>query len=81
MIYGTDLGNGPIPPGIHTREAMLLAEAGLEFEEVLEAMIRAPLEPGAPADLVSFAASPLDNLAALGDLRLVIRAGRVARDA
>ena len=80
VIYGTDLGNGPIPPGIHTREAMLLAEAGLEFEEVLEAMIRAPLEPGAPADLVSFAKSPLDDLAALDDLRLVVRAGRIARE-
>jgi imidazolonepropionase-like amidohydrolase len=78
VIYGTDLGNGPIPPGIHTREALLLAEAGLEYEEVLEAMVRASLEPGAPADLVAFRTSPLDDLAALDDLRLVIRAGRVA---
>ena len=77
VIYGTDLGNGPIPPGIHVREAMLLAEAGLEYEEVLEAVVRAPLEPGAPADLVAFGSSPLDDLAALGDLRLVVRAGRV----
>lgn len=78
VIYGTDLGNGPIPPGIHTREAMLLAEAGLEYEEVLEAMVRASLEPAAPADLVGFSASPLDDLAAFDDLRLVVRAGRVA---
>jgi imidazolonepropionase-like amidohydrolase len=77
VIYGTDLGNGSIPPGIHTREAMLMAEAGLEYEEVLEAMIRAPLEPGAPADLVAFGSSPLDDLRALDDLRLVVRAGRV----
>jgi imidazolonepropionase-like amidohydrolase len=78
VIYGTDLGNGPIPPGIHTREALLLAEAGLEYEEVLEAMVRATLEPGAPADLVGLSASPLDDLAAFDDLRLVVRAGRVA---
>jgi imidazolonepropionase-like amidohydrolase len=77
VMYGTDLGNGPIPPGIHTREAMLLAEAGLEYEEVLEAMIRSPLEPGAPADLVAFGSSPLDDLRALEDLRLVVRGGRV----
>jgi imidazolonepropionase-like amidohydrolase len=77
VIYGTDLGNGPIPPGIHAREAMLLAEAGLEYEEVLEAMIRAPLEPGAPADLVAFGSSPLDDLRAFEDLRLVVRGGRV----
>lgn len=77
VIYGTDLGNGTIPPGIHTREAMLMAEAGLEYEEVLEAMIRAPLEAGAPADLVAFGSSPLDDLRALDDLRLVVRAGNV----
>jgi imidazolonepropionase-like amidohydrolase len=77
VIYGTDLGNGAIPPGIHTREAMLMAEAGLEFEEVLESMVRAPLEPGAPADLVAFAHSPLDDLRALEDLVLVVRGGRV----
>ncbi len=77
VVYGTDLGNGSIPPGIHVREALLLAEAGLEYEEILEAMIRAPLEPGAPADLVAFAKSPLDDPAALGELRLVVRAGRI----
>jgi imidazolonepropionase-like amidohydrolase len=81
VIYGTDLGNGPIPPGIHTREAMLLAEAGLEFEEVLESMVRAPLEPGAPADLVAFRESPLDDLRALEDLVLVVRGGVVVAGA
>jgi imidazolonepropionase-like amidohydrolase len=77
VVYGTDLGNGEIPPGIHEREARLMAEAGMEPEEVLEAMIRAPLEPDAPADLVVLASSPLDDLAALGEVRTVIRAGRV----
>jgi imidazolonepropionase-like amidohydrolase len=77
VVYGTDLGNGDIPPGIHTREALLIREAGLEAEEVLEAMIRAPLEPDAPADLIALAASPLEDLAALDDVRTVIRAGRV----
>jgi imidazolonepropionase-like amidohydrolase len=77
VIYGTDLGNGPIPPGIHSREAMLMAEGGLEYEEVLEAMTRAPLEPGAPADLIALGSSPLDDLGALDDVRLVVRGGRV----
>jgi imidazolonepropionase-like amidohydrolase len=77
VIYGTDLGNGPIPPGIHTRELMLLAEAGLEYEEVLEALIRAPIDAGAPADLIATAGNPLDELRAFDDLRLVVRAGRV----
>ncbi|MDP9329621.1 MAG: amidohydrolase family protein [Actinomycetota bacterium] len=78
VIYGTDLGNGGIPPGIHVREAQLLAEAGLEFEEVLEAMVRAPLEPGAPADLIVTSSSPLDDLHAFDDILLVVRAGVVA---
>ena len=77
ITYGTDLGNGSIPPGIHTREALLMVEAGLEPEEVLEAMIRAPLEPDAPADLIGLRASPLEDLRALDHVRLVIRAGRV----
>jgi imidazolonepropionase-like amidohydrolase len=80
IVYGTDLGNGSIPPGIHTREALLMAEAGLEPEEVLEAMIRAPLEPDAPADLLVLRSSPLEDLRALDDVRLVIRAGRVVAE-
>jgi imidazolonepropionase-like amidohydrolase len=77
ITYGTDLGNGSIPPGIHTREALLMVEAGLEPEEVLEAMIRAPLVLDAPADLIVLRANPLDDLRALDDVQLVIRAGRV----
>jgi imidazolonepropionase-like amidohydrolase len=77
IVYGTDLGNGSIPPGIHTREALLMVEAGLEPEEVLEAMIRAPLAPDTPADLIALRRSPLEDLRALDDVTLVIRAGRV----
>lgn len=75
--YGTDLGNGEVPAGIDTRELALLGEAGLEPDEVLAAMIRAPLEPGAPADLISLDGSPLDGWSALDQVRLVVRAGRV----
>lgn len=78
VIYGTDLGNGPVPPGIDTREAMLLREAGLELEEILQAMVRAPLVPDAPADLIALERSPLDDAAAFDDLQLVVRAGNVA---
>ena len=77
VIYGTDLGNGAIPPGIHTRELQLMVEAGLEFEEVLEAMVRAPIEPGAPADLLVLDRNPLDDLTAFERIRAVIRSGRV----
>ena len=77
VIYGTDLGNGSIPPGIHTQEVLLLRDAGLEPEEILHAMVRAPMDPDAPADLIALGRSPLDDLAAFDDLQLVVRAGEV----
>ena len=41
----------------------------MEPEEVLDAMIRAPLDPGAPADLIALAGAR-STTAALGDLPL-----------
>lgn len=77
--YGTDLGNGPIPAGIHPGEAWHLHRAGLSAEQVLEALTFRPLAPGEPADLVALEADPLEDLGALGRVRLVIRAGRRVR--
>jgi imidazolonepropionase-like amidohydrolase len=36
--YGTDLGNGPLPPGVNVREVRALQAAGLAPGEVLDAM-------------------------------------------
>jgi imidazolonepropionase-like amidohydrolase len=77
VTYGTDLGNGPIPPGIHARELGLLGEAGLSPDEVLASLARAPLDAGAPADLIALGSDPLLDLRAFDDLRLVVRAGRL----
>jgi imidazolonepropionase-like amidohydrolase len=78
VVYGTDLGNGAIPPGIDVREALLLHEAvRMSPEEVLIAMTATRLEPGAPADLIALGRDPLEELDALRDLKLVVRAGRV----
>lgn len=78
VVYGTDLGNGPIPPGIHVREALLLHEAvRMTPEQVLAAMTASGLVAGAPADLLGLGASPLERIEHLGDVRLVVRAGRV----
>lgn len=77
IVYGTDLGNGSVPPGIHGRELRSLRDAGLTLEQTLGALIRAPLEVGAPADLIAVAGDPFDDLAALEQVRLVVRAGRV----
>jgi imidazolonepropionase-like amidohydrolase len=82
IVYGTDLGNGPIPPGIHVREALLLHEAvGMTVEEVLTAMVPGHLTEGAPADLLALRSDPLEDLRALGDLLLVMRAGRIISSA
>jgi imidazolonepropionase-like amidohydrolase len=77
VSYGTDLGNGGIPPGVDRREAELLARAGLTNDEVLGAMIRAPLDEDAPADLIALGADPLRDLGAFDDLILVMRGGVV----
>ena len=78
VVYGTDLGNGEVPPGIDVREAFLLHEAcRMEVEDVLVAMTAGRLDAGAPADLIALGADPFEDLSALGDLRLVMRAGRV----
>jgi imidazolonepropionase-like amidohydrolase len=78
VVYGTDLGNGEVPPGIDVREAFLLHEAcRMPVGDVLSAMTAGRLRPGAPADLIALRADPFEDLSALGDLRLVMRAGRV----
>jgi imidazolonepropionase-like amidohydrolase len=77
VVYGTDLGNGPIPSGVHVPELRWLRAAGLTTEECLEAFVRAPIEVGAPADLLVVGESPLGDVAALDEIRLVVRAGEV----
>jgi imidazolonepropionase-like amidohydrolase len=75
--YGTDLGNGPVPPGIDIGEVIMLFDAGLGTEAILEAMMRAPLEEGAPADVIAVARNPFEDIDTLDQLKLVMRAGRV----
>jgi imidazolonepropionase-like amidohydrolase len=79
IVYGTDLGNGPIPPGIHLTEAVHLAAAGLSPEAILQAMTTERLIEGAPAELIGLASNPLEDLRALGRVRLVVRGGSVRR--
>jgi imidazolonepropionase-like amidohydrolase len=79
LAYGTDLGNGPIPPGIHAREVEHLRSAGLGAEGILEAMTGRPLAPGAPGDLVVLAGNPLEHPGAFGRVEAVVRGGRRIR--
>jgi imidazolonepropionase-like amidohydrolase len=77
VLYGTDLGNGPIPPGVDVREVLLLRQAGLTVEAILQAMSRGPLQRNAPGDLLALAHNPFEELDAVDDVRLVVRGGRV----
>lgn len=77
VVYGTDLGNGSIPPGLHAREISLLTAVGVRGERLLAALTRAPLEAGAPADVIALAMDPFDTVEAFARLRLVVRAGEV----
>ena len=62
---------------MHVDELRWLRAAGLTTEEVLQAFVRAPIEIGAPADLLVVGESPLGDVAALDDIRVVVRAGRI----
>ena len=41
--YGTDLGNGPLPPGVNIREIRALLDVGLNPDQVLQAMTGDPV--------------------------------------
>jgi hypothetical protein len=49
LRYGTDMGNGPVTPTIHTRETMLFQNLGLSVDDVLASMTGPMLGP-APGD-------------------------------
>ncbi|MEX0832366.1 MAG: amidohydrolase [Actinomycetota bacterium] len=78
VFYGTDLGNGAVPPGIHVGELGLMRQAGLGAEPLMEALVRGPLAEGAPADLIGLTENPLEDLGAFESLVLVVRNGQVA---
>jgi imidazolonepropionase-like amidohydrolase len=77
VLYGTDLGNGPVPPGIDVREVLLLREAGLQDEAIVRSMSLGPLKKSAQGDLIALGRNPFEELEAFTDLRLVVRGGRV----
>jgi hypothetical protein len=52
VLYGTDLGNGPMPVGLNPREVAALREAGLDDSELLRSL--APVDPTDPASRLLF---------------------------
>ena len=78
VAYGTDQGGTDAPAGINERELLLLRETGMDIEAVLSSMIRAPLEPGAPGDLIVVRGDPFESLSVVTEPLMVVREGRVA---
>ncbi|MFN2557387.1 MAG: amidohydrolase family protein [Nitriliruptorales bacterium] len=89
LIAGSDAGVGPAKPHDLLPHAILdLADIGLSTVEALRAATslaaatcglgdrKGRLEPGKDADILAVAGNPLTNLAALLDVRGVLRAGR-----
>jgi imidazolonepropionase-like amidohydrolase len=78
VLYGTDLGNGTVPPGIHASEIAHLLSAGLDLEQVLAAMTPGRLLAGMRADLTGLSAAPTATaVKAFSQVALVVRGGRV----
>jgi hypothetical protein len=53
VVYGTDLGNGPLPVGLNLREIEALREAGLTDPDIIDALTCAWPTP-VPTDRVTF---------------------------
>lgn len=69
VLYGTDLGNGPLPVGINTREIAALMKCGLDYDRIVDSMSTwwTPLVleiPGEPDTRASFISDISDNTCA-----------------
>lgn len=73
--YGTDLGNGPLPEGVNSREIAALTEVGMSPSEILRAMTTEHIDVGARADLVTVPADPLSDPLRLAEATTVLKAG------
>jgi imidazolonepropionase-like amidohydrolase len=94
LVNGTDIPPGDLVDGTPAAvyELLMLAQAGLSPLETLRtASVNAAgllglgdrvgqIRPGYAADFVAVAADPLDDLAAMRTISLVVQGGRVVRD-
>lgn len=94
LVNGTDIPPGDLVDGVPAalHELLLMADAGLDPLKCLQSisvhaaqLLRiddhvGQVRPGFVADLVAVSADPLDDLAAMRDISLVIQAGRLVRE-
>jgi imidazolonepropionase-like amidohydrolase len=86
VLFGTDLGAVEYDP---TDEYVLMSAAGMTFAQILASLTTMPAErfgdshrlgriaPGYQADLVALRGDPGEDIAALANVELTIRAGRI----
>jgi imidazolonepropionase-like amidohydrolase len=86
VVYGTDLGNARVGPGIDPREVKLMTKAGMTPTEIVEsATVRSALwlglddrgfiAPGKRADLIAL--DGIDSVTSLTRVKSVWRAGKL----
>lgn len=86
VVYGTDMGNPPVPAGIDAKEIGLMREAGMEPSAALHAATRGAADHlgmadrgriavGARADLVLVRGNPMEDPAALARVESVWMGG------
>ena len=63
VLYGTDLGNGPLPIGANHEEILALGEVGLEGEDLITSLVGSVRLP-VPANRLLVSPSPLPSTAA-----------------
>jgi imidazolonepropionase-like amidohydrolase len=89
VIYGTDMGNHPVPPGIDVVELDLMERAGMSPASAIAAATRdaaaylsledrGRIAPGMRADLILVEDDPLQHPAVLGHPSTVLRGGVLA---
>jgi imidazolonepropionase-like amidohydrolase len=72
VLYGTDLGNGPLPAALNLRELGLLADAGLSDDELLAALTDPWPHPSVPTpDLTEVPDGPAPLLERLASAHVV----------
>jgi imidazolonepropionase-like amidohydrolase len=81
LVNGTDIPPGDLVDGIPAavHELLLMAAAGLSPLLGIGDHV-GQIRPGYAADFVAVAADPLDDLAALREISLVVQGGRVIRE-
>lgn len=79
VLYGTDLGNGPLPVGLDGRELSALVEAGLDLTGILRALTPGSGEPAFDTRLVTWLPGRPSSVADLAEATVLSTTDLVRR--